>query len=222
MAGGVLTNPMTNERFVRMPAPFDRLRIEVQAPLHMVRPPLHLHCHSAESFQIIEGSATVLVDGTERVLREGDVLEVVPGTPHTWWNSGDGLLRFLTESLRMQTSSRRCVGWRPKAASPTCCRLPRRRRSGTPISRAPLSWCNARSSRSFGRWPGGAVTEPPMRASTARSMRRLRRRIILCSRPKRSRRRGVLLRGAGGAGGAAPFGAKRLATSRTCIKVATP
>ena len=106
MAGGVLTNPMTNERFVRMPAPFDRLRIEVQAPLHMVRPPLHLHCHSAESFQIIEGSATVLVDGTERVLREGDVLEVVPGTPHTWWNSGDGLLRFLTEfrpALRMQS-----------------------------------------------------------------------------------------------------------------------
>ena len=106
MAGGVLTNPMTNERFVRMPAPFDRLRIEVQAPLHMVRPPLHLHCHSAESFQIIEGSATVLVDGTERVLREGDVLEVVPGTPHTWWNSGDGLLRLVIEfrpALRMQS-----------------------------------------------------------------------------------------------------------------------
>ncbi len=106
MAGGVLTNPMTNERFVRLPAPPDRLRIEVQAPPHMVRPPVHLHCHSAESFQILEGRATVLVDGTERVFREGDTLELAPGAPHTWWNSGDGLLRFVTEfrpALRMQS-----------------------------------------------------------------------------------------------------------------------
>jgi mannose-6-phosphate isomerase-like protein (cupin superfamily) len=106
MAGGVLTNPITGERFVRLPAPPDRLRIEVQAPRHMVRPPLHLHCHGAESFQILEGRGTILVDGNERVFREGDTLEVAPGTPHTWWNSGDGLLRFLTEfrpALRMQS-----------------------------------------------------------------------------------------------------------------------
>jgi hypothetical protein len=39
MAVGVLTNPMTSECFVRLPAPPDRLRIEVQAPPRMVRPP---------------------------------------------------------------------------------------------------------------------------------------------------------------------------------------
>ena len=70
MAGGVLTNPITKERFVRLPAPPDRLRIEVQAPPDMVRPPLHLHRHSAESFQILDGRATLLVDGVERVLRQ--------------------------------------------------------------------------------------------------------------------------------------------------------
>lgn len=106
MAGGVLTNPITNERFVRLPSPPDRLRIEVQAPPHMVRPPVHLHCHSAESFQILEGRAALLVDGTERVFRKGDALEIAAGTPHTWWNSGDGLLRFVTEfrpAMRMQS-----------------------------------------------------------------------------------------------------------------------
>ena len=106
MAGGVLTNPITHERFVRLPAPPDRLRFEVQAPPHMVRPPIHLHCHSAESFQILEGCATFLVDGAERVLRAGEALEVAPSTPHTWWNSGDGLLRVAIEfrpALRMQS-----------------------------------------------------------------------------------------------------------------------
>jgi mannose-6-phosphate isomerase-like protein (cupin superfamily) len=106
MAGGVLTNPITKERFVRLPAPPDRLRIEVQAPPDMVRPPLHLHRHSAESFQILDGRATLLIDGVERVLRQADSLEAAPGTPHTWWNSGDGPLRFVTEfrpALRMQS-----------------------------------------------------------------------------------------------------------------------
>jgi mannose-6-phosphate isomerase-like protein (cupin superfamily) len=106
MAGGVLTNPITKERFVRLPAPPDRLRIEVQAPPDMVRPPLHLHRHSAESFQILDGRATLLIDGVERVLRQADSLEATPGTPHTWWNSGDGLLRVVTEfrpALRMQS-----------------------------------------------------------------------------------------------------------------------
>jgi mannose-6-phosphate isomerase-like protein (cupin superfamily) len=106
VAGGVLTNPITNERFVRLLASPDQLRFEVQAPPHMVRPPLHLHCHSAESFQILEGCATFLVDGAERVLRAGDALEVAPSTPHTWWNSGDGLLRLVIEfrpALRMQS-----------------------------------------------------------------------------------------------------------------------
>jgi hypothetical protein len=71
----------------------------------MVRPPLHLHCHSAESFQILEGCAALLVNGAERVFRQGETLEVAPHAPHTWWNAGDGLLRFITEfrpALRMQ------------------------------------------------------------------------------------------------------------------------
>jgi mannose-6-phosphate isomerase-like protein (cupin superfamily) len=106
VAGGVLTNPITHERFVRLPAPADRFRIEVQAPPHMVRPPVHLHRHSTEFCQTLEGCASVLVNGAERVLRAGDALEIAPGTPHTWWNSGDRLVRLVTEfrpALRMQS-----------------------------------------------------------------------------------------------------------------------
>jgi len=39
-------------------------------------------------------------------LRAGDALEIAPGTPHTWWNSGDRLVRLVTEfrpALRMQS-----------------------------------------------------------------------------------------------------------------------
>jgi mannose-6-phosphate isomerase-like protein (cupin superfamily) len=174
MAGGVLTNPITKERFVRLPAPPDRLRIEVQAPPDMVRPPLHLHRHSAESFQILDGRATLLVDGVERVLRQADSLEAAPGTPHTWWNSGDGPLRFVTEfrpALRMQSFFETLCGLAAEGRKPDFMQIA----ASAPLWDTYLAhrlWCSARFLPSFGRLPGRAATGRAMRASTVPSVSR--------------------------------------------------
>jgi mannose-6-phosphate isomerase-like protein (cupin superfamily) len=92
-----LENPTTRERILLHEGTPDLLRIEEQVPVEMIRPPVHVHLHQQERFEILEGQATVDVDGREHALGPGDSIAVAPGTPHTWWNSGDGQLRMLTE-----------------------------------------------------------------------------------------------------------------------------
>ncbi len=52
-------------------------------------PPPHLHPAQDERFEILEGGLRVRLDGTERELTVGDVLEVPRGTVHAMWNPGD-------------------------------------------------------------------------------------------------------------------------------------
>lgn len=49
-------------------------------------PPEHLHPDQSERFEMLEGTLTARVDGHQRSLTAGDVLELAPGTPHTMWN----------------------------------------------------------------------------------------------------------------------------------------
>ena len=51
-------------------------------------PPTHWHPAQHEHFQVLEGQLTVVLDGDERVLRPGDVLDVPPRTSHRMWNAG--------------------------------------------------------------------------------------------------------------------------------------
>ena len=52
-------------------------------------PPAHFHPHQDERFEVIEGAMQVRLDGVERVIAAGDVLDVPRGTVHQMWNGGD-------------------------------------------------------------------------------------------------------------------------------------
>jgi quercetin dioxygenase-like cupin family protein len=52
-------------------------------------PPPHLHPDQDEHFEVLAGELTTVVDGEERVLRAGDVLDVPRETVHKMWNAGD-------------------------------------------------------------------------------------------------------------------------------------
>jgi hypothetical protein len=93
----VLENPITKERIVVHPGEPGVLRLEEQAPPDMIRPPVHLHRRQQERFEVLQGQATIGVRKDLRVLGPGASLAVEPGTPHTWWNCGDGELRLLVE-----------------------------------------------------------------------------------------------------------------------------
>jgi len=60
------------------------------APVH---PLAHRHPHQDEHFVVHEGELTVRIDGVERVVAAGDVLDVPAGTTHAMWNAGAGPAR---------------------------------------------------------------------------------------------------------------------------------
>jgi quercetin dioxygenase-like cupin family protein len=52
-------------------------------------PPKHWHPAQDERFEVLEGTLNTRVDGHERELHAGDVLEIPRGTVHAMWNPGD-------------------------------------------------------------------------------------------------------------------------------------
>ncbi len=59
--------------------------------------PLHKHLKCEERFEVVSGQLGVLLDGERRVLKVGEQVVIPPGRPHTFWNAGDGELRFITD-----------------------------------------------------------------------------------------------------------------------------
>jgi len=50
----------------------------------------HIHPDQAERLEVIEGTMKVAMNGREHILREGQSIEVPPGTPHTQESVGSG------------------------------------------------------------------------------------------------------------------------------------
>ncbi|MGH3757900.1 cupin domain-containing protein [Actinophytocola sp.] len=53
-------------------------------------PPAHFHPAQDEHFEVVDGGLRVLVDGAERLLEAGDVLDVPQGTVHAMTGAQDG------------------------------------------------------------------------------------------------------------------------------------
>jgi mannose-6-phosphate isomerase-like protein (cupin superfamily) len=70
-------------------------------------PPKHFHPSQDERFEVIDGDLHARVDGEERVMRPGDVLEIPRGTVHQMWNPGDAEARATWRT----TPAMRTVGW---------------------------------------------------------------------------------------------------------------
>jgi quercetin dioxygenase-like cupin family protein len=50
-------------------------------------PPKHFHPNQDERFEVLEGVLTARVEGAQRELRPGDVLEIPRGAVHQMWNA---------------------------------------------------------------------------------------------------------------------------------------
>lgn len=62
-----------------------------------VRRPLHSHPKQEEQFVVHEGRLGLAVEDEEFFLEPGDEATVPAGTPHTFWNAGDGRAHMTTE-----------------------------------------------------------------------------------------------------------------------------
>jgi quercetin dioxygenase-like cupin family protein len=73
-------------------------------------PPLHVHPEADETFYVLEGELVVHIDGSEHSVREGAVLVVPRGTPHTFVVTSQTariLLAFTPASAVMEDFVRR-------------------------------------------------------------------------------------------------------------------
>lgn len=57
----------------------------------------HVHPAITERFQVITGRLGTRIDGREGVLGPGQEAVAAAGTPHDWWNAGDGEASVIVE-----------------------------------------------------------------------------------------------------------------------------
>ena len=62
---------------------------------HREGPPLHEHATEDDSFYILEGEVTFIVEDGEIVAAPGTFVLVPPGVRHTFANRGDAVARFV-------------------------------------------------------------------------------------------------------------------------------
>lgn len=73
---------------VRIATP-EVLEVEVDYGPAGKPPPKHFHPAQSERFEGVEGELRARVDGVERTIGPGDLLEIPANTVHQMWNPGD-------------------------------------------------------------------------------------------------------------------------------------
>jgi quercetin dioxygenase-like cupin family protein len=71
-----------------------RIEFEVTMAPGAMGPPKHFHPRQDESWRVLEGELSVLVDREWRTLGEGESLAIPPNTVHTLRNRSDDVVRF--------------------------------------------------------------------------------------------------------------------------------
>lgn len=98
-AGKTIKSPTTRLVFERTAADTrgELLRFEqfVRGGTPEVQP--HVHARQEERFVVFSGRMGVRAAGAERFLEAGEEVVIPPGTPHTFWNAGDGELHHIVE-----------------------------------------------------------------------------------------------------------------------------
>jgi quercetin dioxygenase-like cupin family protein len=57
----------------------------------------HLHPRQEERIEVLDGTVRGRLAGEERTVPRGGTVKAPPGTPHIWWNDGDGEAHLLVE-----------------------------------------------------------------------------------------------------------------------------
>jgi hypothetical protein len=114
VAEPTITHAKTGERITFLQD--DPLVMEDELPAGGGRGREHVHPSQTERFEIVSGCYTLVVDGDQRVLREGDTAEVPPGVAHCGWTQDGAVLRItFTPGLRWEQFVRRLFAGEPAA-----------------------------------------------------------------------------------------------------------
>ena len=100
-AGEVYENRVQGDRFVVREGSEDTGGERLTGDLY-IRPGgavagKHMHSYITERFEVVSGTVRFHMDGTDRVARPGEQVEVRPGVVHDWWNVGDEQAHVLVD-----------------------------------------------------------------------------------------------------------------------------
>jgi quercetin dioxygenase-like cupin family protein len=99
--GQTLENPVTGERLIfhKTSRDTDGQYVKVETILQpgAAVASAHVHPYQTERFQVISGKVGLKVGRKRIEAGPGDVVTVDVGTPHKFWNAGDGEARFVCE-----------------------------------------------------------------------------------------------------------------------------
>src|SRR5918999_1268138 len=97
--GDRLENPITGEVLVfhRTATETDGESVLVETIVHPngFVAAAHVHPYQSERFEVLEGTLGLKVDGKHIEAKPGEVVTVAAGTPHKFYNAGEGEARFL-------------------------------------------------------------------------------------------------------------------------------
>ena len=114
MAEDSITHHKTGERITFLQD--DPLVMENELPPGGRHGRVHLHPSQTETFEVLGGTYTLVVDGDERALAAGDRAEVAPGSVHGGWTEDGAILRITFEpALRWEQFVRRLFAGEPAA-----------------------------------------------------------------------------------------------------------
>jgi mannose-6-phosphate isomerase-like protein (cupin superfamily) len=57
-------------------------------------PPTHIHPKQHETYEVLEGEAEFVLNGKKQIVKQGEKIEIPPGTPHTFVNNTDIWLKM--------------------------------------------------------------------------------------------------------------------------------
>jgi quercetin dioxygenase-like cupin family protein len=95
-SGDVLTNPHTGQTIRFLEISPELLVMESSYRAGGAPAPSHLHPAQDEHFEVLEGAVRATVDGEERIVERGDVLDIPAGTAHDFGGhpEQDGKVRW--------------------------------------------------------------------------------------------------------------------------------
>ena len=87
--GDELRNPVTGQTITFLDRGPDALVVETTYRAGGPPAVVHLHPRQEERFEVLSGAVRVSVNGERRTLRQGELLVIPPGTPHSFGGDPD-------------------------------------------------------------------------------------------------------------------------------------
>lgn len=89
----IINNSKTGQqiKFIQTAKDTDGKLLEMESTFapHSKEPPPHYHPIQKEDFKVIKGKITVKINGKQKILKQGECIDIPANTVHSMWNASE-------------------------------------------------------------------------------------------------------------------------------------